>query len=102
MLKQTVIFAVQIVASLMMEYQITMEYQIISAHTHTHRRMHPCTHARRSTHAPSTHTHKVVVVGGTHILQQTIFLPTISKYSHTGLLKGLDLLEPVILYDRDT
>ena len=57
-----------------------------------------CTHTERD---GCTHTHKVVVVGGTHNLQQ-IFSPTISKYFHTGLLKGLHLLELAILYNRDT
>ena len=74
-------------------------------HTHTHTETHasdPCTYA--STHArmhTCTHTHKVVVAGDTHNLQRTFFSPTILKYSLTGLLKGLDLLELAILFDRD-
>ena len=78
-LKRIVIFAIRIVASL------TIEYQIIGAHTLTHRRMHPCMHARKHTRMQAhthacTQTHKVVVAGGTHNLQRT-FSPTISKCS---------------------
>ena len=58
-----------------------VKYQIVGAHTHTE--THACTHA---------HTHaQVVVTGGMHNLQRTYFSPTISKYSNTELLKGLEL-----------
>ena len=48
-----------------------------------------------------THTHQVVVAGGTYNLQRTFFSPPISMYSHTGLFKGLYLLE-LAIYDQDT
>ena len=67
-----------------------IEYQTIGAHT------------EMNASVPCTHTHKVVVAGDTHNLQRTFFSPTILKYSITGLLKGLDLLELAILYDQDT
>ena len=66
-----------------------------STHAHKHTRAQAHTHT-------CAHAHKVVVAGGTHNLQQTFFSPTISKYSHTGLLKGIDLLELAIPYDQDT
>ena len=54
--------------------------------THTETHAHTHTHTETHAHTPHTHTQSS---SGTHNLQRTFFSSTISKYSHTGLLKGL-------------
>ena len=102
------IFAIQIVTSLIIEYRLigahTHTEMHTSTHAHKHTRMQAHTHASAHAHKYTyahvhTHAHKVVMAGGMHNLRRTLFLQTISKYSHTGLLKGIDLLELTLLYD---
>ena len=91
-LKRIVIFAIRIVASL------TIEYQIIGAHTLTHRRMHPCMHARKHTRM---HTNTQSSCSRWHTqLAANLFANNLEVFPRTGLLKGIDLLQLAILQSR--
>ena len=72
----------------------TCTHTCTHAHTHAHKHTHTCTQAHTHMH---THTQSSSGRWHAQLVANLFFLPTISNDSHTGLLKGIDLL-----YDRDT